>query len=216
MNRFTLFLMLGLPLWASAQPTFNEDIAPIIYEHCTTCHRPGEIGPMPLASYSQVSNWASMIEYVTSTGYMPPWQADPEYSNFLYENYLTDAEIQLIADWVAAGSPEGDPNNTPTPPSFPSGSQLGTPDLVLPFAEAYEHYGGNEDEYRVFVLATGLTEDKDIAAIELRPGNTKIVHHALCTFDTTGTAFALDQEDPQYGYDGFGGFGIPGTFNRQL
>ena len=217
MYRFTFIsLMLFVANILGAQPTFNEDIAPIIYEHCTSCHRPGEIGPMPLTKYNQVASWASMIEFVTSTRYMPPWKADPSYNSYLYENYLTDEEIQLIADWVAAGSPEGDPANEPIPPVFPPGSQLGTPDLVLSFAETFEHYGGNEDEYRIFVLPTGLTEDKDIAAIELRPGNTEIVHHALFTYDTSGMAQDLDLEDAQYGYEGFGGFGIPGTFNRQL
>lgn len=157
-----------------------------------------------------------MIEYVTSIRYMPPWKANPEYSSFIGENYLSDEEIQLIYDWVAGGAPEGDPALTPPFPDFPSGSQLGEPDLVLSFAESYTHQGTGEDTYRIFVLPTNLTEDRDIAAVELRPGNTKIVHHALFTYDTTGTAAGLDADDPVYGYDGFGGFNIPGSFNRQF
>src|SRR5690606_5404658 len=94
--------------------------------------------------------------------------------------------------------------------------QIGTPDLVLSMAESFNHVGGNKDEYRVFVLPTGLTEDKQIATVELRPGNSRIVHHALFSYDNTGQAQALDAADPMYGYDGFGGFGIDGALEKML
>ena len=87
---------------------------------------------------------------------------------------------------------------------------------MLSFAEEFVHNGGNEDEYRVFVLPTGLTEDKEIATVELRPGNRKIVHHALFSYDDTGAAQELDDADPAYGYDGFGGFGITSAFFNQF
>jgi len=209
-----LFVLLSLQL--QAQVNYSKDIAPIIYENCTTCHRPGEIGPMPLTNYDEVKNWGSMIQYVTEINYMPPWKADTKFSSFIGERTLTDAQKQMITDWVAAGSPQGDPNDEPLLPDFPTGSQIGTPDLVLSFAESYEHYGGNEDEYRVFVLPTGLTEDKDLDAIEIRPGNPAIVHHALFTYDTSGEAQNLDAQDQQYGYNGFGGFGINSVFDKQF
>src|SRR5690606_34180394 len=91
-----------------------------------------------------------------------------------------------------------------------------TPDLVLSMAESFEHVGGNQDEYRVFVLPTGLTENKQIAAVELRPGNPSIVHHALFTYDETGQARARDLAEPGYGYDGFGGFGIDGWWAKMM
>ncbi len=203
-------------LSTEAQVNYSEHIAPIIYNNCTTCHRDGEIGPMPFTNYDEVKNWASMVQYVTEIKYMPPWKANPKFSNFIGERTLTDDEINLITEWVANGSPQGDPSLEPPLPDFPTGSQVGTPDLVLSFSEAFQHNGNNEDEYRIFVLPTGLTEDKDIDAIELRAGNPKIVHHALFTYDNSGEAQQLDSNDPDYGYDGFGGFGIDGVFDKQF
>jgi len=189
----------------SVSQTYNEDIAPLIYSKCASCHRPGEIGPMSLTNYEEVKNYSNTIKFVTSTKYMPPWQPDPTYRHFLGENFLTDEEIQTIADWVDAGSPEGSGDATPFP-DFPEGSVLGEPDLVLSFAESYVHKGNNRDEYRYFVLPTGLTEDKVLKAIELRPGNAQIVHHALFFEDLTGQAAANDARTQKYGFNGFGGF----------
>lgn len=213
---YFLPLLIAFVLQANAQVNFSEHIAPIIYENCTTCHRPGEIGPMPLTNYDEVKNWASMIQYVTEINYMPPWKADTEFSNFIGERTLTDDQKQMITDWVTAGSPQGDPSLEPQLPDFPTGSQVGVPDLVLSFAENFEHYGGNQDEYRNFVLPTGLTENKDVDAIEIRPGNAAIVHHALFTYDVSGQARILDAQDSKYGYDGFGGFGVDAVFDKQF
>ncbi|MFT4760336.1 MAG: hypothetical protein ACI9XO_003089 [Paraglaciecola sp.] len=200
----------------NAQINFSEHIAPIIFENCTTCHRQGEVAPFALESYEDVAAYASMIKYVTGIRYMPPWKPDREFSEFLGERYLTDEEIQMIADWADDGAPQGDPNLAPSVPNFPDGSALGTPDLVLSFSESFEHQGNMTDNYRVFVLPTGLTEDKEIAAVEVRPGNSKIVHHALVAYDDSGEGQALDDNTPEYGYDGFGGFGVNGVFDKQF
>lgn len=188
------------------QPTFYKDIAPIVYNNCAVCHRSGEIGPMPLTNYQEVKNYAATIKYVTGIKYMPPWKPDPNYSKLLFDRHLTDDQIKLISDWVNAGSPEGNKADEPFFPDFPTGSALGEPDLVLSFAQSYTHKGNNRDNYRYFVLPTGLTEDKIIKAVEMRPGNRKIVHHALMFEDTTGKAAANDAKTPEYGFDGFGGF----------
>lgn len=197
-----------IQLQVNAQVNYSEHIASIIYNNCTSCHRAGEIAPFPLTNYQEVSSWGEMIQYVTETKYMPPWKPDKSYSHFVGESGLTDAEIQMIADWVAAGTPQGNPSLEPALPDFPSGSQLGTPDLVLEMSEEYLIEGNNEDDYRVFVLPTGLTEDKEIAAIEFRPGNTRAVHHALLAYETRGQAAAADAETPEYGYEAFGTFGV--------
>lgn len=206
-----LCLFLGSTVAAMvAQSTVNysEDIAPIILENCTVCHREGEIGPMPLTSFEEVRNWGFMIKYVTEIKYMPPWPPDQEYSHFLGERGLSDEEIALIAEWVDNDMPEGDPEAAPELPTFPEGSQVGDPDLVLSFAEAYTHVGDNTDQYQIFVLPTGLTEDRVIKSIEFRPGNRSIVHHALLAVDDTGEARAMDEATPEYGYVGFGGWGV--------
>lgn len=186
--------------------TYTEDIAEIIYNKCSVCHRPGEIGPMSLTNYEEVKNWANTIKYVTAIKYMPPWKADPEYSQFLGENYLTDEEIQKITDWVDTGAEQGNVSLEPAYPIFPEGSALGEPDLVLSFEQSHIHKGNNTDEYRYFVLPTGLTEDKVVKALEMRPGNKKIVHHALFFEDRSGDARRSDASTPEYGFEGFGGF----------
>ena len=198
-----------------AQVNYSEHIAPIIYKNCTSCHREGEIAPFSLTNYEQVAAWGPTIQYVTEIKYMPPWKPDPSYSTFVGEQGLTEGEIQLIADWVSAGYPQGDPSLEPELPTFPEGSQLGIPDLVLTMEETYFIEGNNQDDYRVFVLPTGLTEDKEIAAIEFRPGNKRAVHHALLAYETEGAARAKDAETPEYGYESFGDFGVrtQGSFN---
>lgn len=217
--RYILLLPLLSALYANdlrAQtPTFAEHIAPIIYTHCTTCHRDGEVGRFSLANYQEVAAWGTVIRQVTQVRYMPPWQPDPNYSHFLGQNYLTDTEIQQIADWVSGGMPRGNMAVEPTPPDFPTGSQLGTPDLVLSFSEMLQHAAGGDD-YRVVVLPTNLTQARDISAIEMRPGNGNIVHHALFSWDTTGQARLNDAATPEYGYTNFAGFGVTNADARQF
>lgn len=189
-------------------PTFSRDIAPIIYANCTGCHREGEIAPFPLVSYEQIAGRADKIAELTGTREMPPWKAAPDFGSHADVRRLSDEQIALIRAWADAGAPEGDAAATPKPPTFPSGSQLGTPDLVLKMSAPYLHKGTGKDMYRCFVIPTGLLENRDIAAIEFRPGNPKIVHHALMFLDTTGTARRKDAADPDGGYLGFGGPGF--------
>ncbi|MEL7247511.1 MAG: T9SS type A sorting domain-containing protein [Bacteroidota bacterium] len=197
--------VLTLALRAQSTVNYATDIAPIILDNCTVCHRAGEIGPMPLTSYEEVRNWGFMIKYVTEIKYMPPWPPNQEYSHFLGERGLSDEEISLIAEWVDNDMPLGNPDDAPDVPTFPDGSQVGDPDLVLSFAEAYTHVGDNTDQYQIFVLPTGLTEDKVIKSIEFRPGNSAIVHHALMAVDNSGEAQAMDEATEEYGYPSFGG-----------
>lgn len=185
---------------AQTTPTFSQHVAAIIFTHCTSCHRSGEIAPFALTNYSEVSAWGPMIRYVTNIRYMPPWKPDQTYQHYQKENLLSDGEIETIRKWVDGGMPQGDPQLTPPPPVFPSGSQIGQPDLVLHFAQSYKHVGNNKDEYRYFVIPTGLTQNKDLVSLEVRPGNKSIVHHTLVWQDTTGQAAADDAATPEYGY----------------
>ncbi|MBK6824644.1 MAG: T9SS type A sorting domain-containing protein [Saprospiraceae bacterium] len=196
------FLFLIVFFFEGQAQTYSEQVASIIYTHCSNCHRPGEIGPFPLTNYEEVKDRAFTIKYVTESRYMPPWKPDPKYRNFQHENFLTDAEISILGKWVDAGMPQGDPSKEPPFPNFPSGSQIGTPDLVVSFAKKYVHKGDGLDEYRYFVLPTNLTEDKELVALEMRPGNKKIVHHTLFWADNTGSARAEDAKTPEYGFTG--------------
>lgn len=201
------FVVIATTSLSAQTVTFSEHIAPIVFQHCTGCHRQGEVGPFPLTNYDEVSAFASMIQYVTESGYMPPWKPDPSYQRYQKENFLSQEEKDLISSWVDQGSPQGDPALTPPLPVYPTGSQVGVPDLVLSFAQSHTIAGNNIDEYRYFVLPTGLTQDRNIKSVEFRPGNRNVVHHALIWEDLTGEAMAADLATPEYGYDGQNGGG---------
>jgi hypothetical protein len=197
----------------AGEPTFCEHIAPIIFKNCVSCHRNGEIGPFSLTNYQEVKSHATMIKFVTSTRYMPPWTPIHGYGSFAQERGLSNEQIILINQWVDNNMPFGDSTKIPALPEFPTGSQLGTPDVVLTMSQKYTIKGNFKDTYRNFVVPTELLEDKDIAAIEFRPGNPKIVHHVNMYLDTSGTARALDALDPEYGYHGYGGIGFTPAAN---
>ena len=200
------------PLAASAQAvTFAEHIAPLVYTHCSGCHHVGDVAPFPLMSYQDVVQHAHTVQLATSSGYMPPWKADHTYSHFLDENVLTATQKQQITDWVADGMPRGNPALEPAPPTFAPGSSLGVPDQTVSVAQAFTHQGNGMDMYQVFVIPVTLPADRDLTAVEFRPGNRQIVHHAIIAIDTTGQARARDLAQPGPGYTSFGGFGFTPT-----
>src|SRR5262245_18437962 len=99
-------------------PTFARDVAPVLYSICVTCHRPGEIGPMPLISSEEVRPWARAIEKRVGDGTMPPWHAEAADRSFANERKLTAAEKDVILRWVAGGAPAGDRSDLPPRPAF--------------------------------------------------------------------------------------------------
>lgn len=202
-NIFLIFIFPGILF---SQINYSEHISPIIYNNCTECHRVGASGPMPFTNYNEVASLGMMIEYVTESGYMPPWHADTDYSSFLGERGLTDEEKQLISDWVDGGMMQGDPTLEAQIPEFVEGSAIGIPDLVLTMEEEYLIEGNNQDDYRVFVFETNFTEDQYLKSIEIIPGNLAAVHHVLVNIDNSGACSELDASTPEYGYECESGF----------
>jgi uncharacterized protein (TIGR03437 family) len=184
--------------------TWSEHIAPIVYNNCTRCHRTGQVASFTLMSYSDAKRHGPTMASVTQSRYMPPWKADPSWAPFRDERRLSASQISLIQQWVAGGMPQGDPALEPKLPVFPDGWQLGTPDLILEMPAAYSVAADGNDIYRNFVLKTGLTDDRWIRAIELKPSARAAVHHVLFYSDTTGEARALDGKDGQPGFPGLG------------
>ena len=193
---------------ATATPTFNKDIAPILYEHCATCHRPGEVAPFSLLSYQDAARRAKTIAKVTERHVMPPWKAEPGYGHFANERRLSDDEIARIGAWVRAGAPEGDSHDKPALPAFPEGWQAGKPDRVLTLDGSYTVPADGPDQYRCFVVPTNSQQDAYVATAEFRPGNRRVVHHAILYLDTTGAGRRLDAASPEPGYSCFGGPGF--------
>ncbi|MGC6467740.1 MAG: hypothetical protein ACON5N_19335 [Akkermansiaceae bacterium] len=198
-----LFLGLSLlPLQAAEEPsvTFSKDIAPIIYDNCTTCHRPGQIGPFALTDYQSVKRRAKQIVEVTADRTMPPWHADPGDVKFSNDRSLSPEQIKLLADWVDAGRPEGDPAETPPLPEFQEKWQIGEPDQVATMAEPFTVPAEGRDIYRNFVIPLNLEEDRWVEAIEFLPGAPEVVHHILYFLDTSGKARKYDAEDKRPGF----------------
>ena len=200
-----IIYILLFPAVLFSQVNFSEDISSIVYNNCTECHRDGQSGPMSFTNYQEVASLGLMIKYVTQSGYMPPWHADPDYSNFIGERFLTDQDKQLISDWVDGGMPQGDPSLEAEMPNFPEGSAVGEPDFVLTMEEEYLIEGNNQDDYRVFVFETNFSEDKYLKSIEIMPGNYAAVHHVLINIDE-GACAAIDASTPEYGYECESGF----------
>ena len=118
---------------AAATPTFAKDVAPIVYNKCATCHRPGEVAPMSLMSYEDVRPWAKAMKAKVVAREMPPWGADPAQSlKMRNDTSLSQAQIDTIEAWVDAGAPKGNDADMPPAPTFASGWTLGRePDYVL-------------------------------------------------------------------------------------
>jgi hypothetical protein len=175
------------PLAAETTPTFTKDVAPIIYKNCASCHRAGDIGPMPLLTYSQTRPWAASIREKVSTGLMPPWHSTDAHGTFSNDRRLTDADKQTLVRWASNGAPEGNPKDLPPPPVFTEGWEIGQPDLVLTMPKAYNVPDSGTVNYQYFTIPTNFTEDKWIQAIEVRPGVRKVVHHILVFVREPGT-----------------------------
>ncbi len=177
-----------------AKVTYHRDVLPVLQQHCQQCHRQGEVGPFALMTYKQAVNWAADVKEYTQNRKMPPWKP-VEGPAFHHERRLTDQELATLAAWADGGTPEGDPKDAPPPRSFVDGWYLGKPDLVLTVPEDMTVGAAGKDLFRVFVLPTGLTEDKYVVAVEVRPGNKRVVHHTLNFFDTTGQARKLEAKE---------------------
>jgi hypothetical protein len=163
----------------AAAPTFSKDVAPILFRTCTSCHRPGELGPMSLLTYDDARPYAESIKEQVQAGHMPPWHADAPAGTFLNERRLTDQEKQTLTRWADAGAPRGDEKDLPPPPTYADGWGIGTPDVVFPMPDEYEVPASGEIEYQYFEVPTNFTEDKWIQALEIRPGAREVVHHVL-------------------------------------
>lgn len=195
----------------ASAPTFTKDIAPIFQAKCESCHRPDSIAPMSLVTYEQSRPWARSIRDRVQTRQMPPWHIDKSLGIQDFENdrSLSDKEIDTIVKWVAAGAPKGDARDMPKPIEWPATDGwnfeklYGKPDLVVT-SPKYTQKANAMDAWYKPVVPTGLTEERWVRAIEIRPGTVqgrKITHHALARLqqndgDTGAAAANNNGDDP--------------------
>jgi len=166
----------------SGDVTYTRHIAPLLQARCVSCHRAGEIGPFALTDFDEVVGWADMIREVVCDGRMPPWSASPEHGKFSNDPRLSDAEKQLVNDWIDHGCPQGEPSDLPPPRQWTDGWQIDTPDQIVRIAKPYKVHAEGVLAYQYFLVDPGWTEDKWIAQAEVRPGNRAVVHHILVGF----------------------------------
>lgn len=181
--------------------TFTRDIAPIVFENCSGCHRPGQPGPFSLLDYADVRVHSRRIAEVTRSRAMPPWLPENGYGDFADVRRLRDNEINAFQRWVSEGTPEGNSSDLPPQPTWPEGWQSGTPDLIVNMPAPYTLRPGSSDVFRNFVIPVPLPSTRYVRGVELRPGSAHI-HHAVLAFDLTQMSRKLDAADPEPGYDG--------------
>jgi tetratricopeptide (TPR) repeat protein len=194
---------------ATGTLTFDKDIAPIVFENCSSCHRPGGGAPFSLLTYEDVRARSKQIAVVTGSRYMPPWLPTAGRGEFAGERTLSTDAIGRIAQWSQEGCKEGSAGDLPPVPKWPEGWTLGTPDLVLELPEAYELAADGSDIYRNFVLSVPLEKPVYVRALEFNPGNPRVVHHAFVFLDPTRESRRLDEESPEPGFGDLVSMALP-------
>jgi mono/diheme cytochrome c family protein len=172
----------------AGEVSFSKHVAPIVYANCAYCHRPGEVAPFSLLTFKDARPWARAIKQAVVKKSMPPWRADPHYGQFRNARTLTDRQIETIAAWVDGGAKEGNPADLPPQPKFADGWQIGVPDLVLEMKEPVTIQATGTIPYMTVPTDYVFPEDTWIQAIEVRPGNRRVVHHAVASADYPGEA----------------------------
>jgi mono/diheme cytochrome c family protein len=212
--KIAIAAVLPVALWAApantsgmAGPTFNHDVAPMLYQNCSGCHRPGEVAPFALLTYDDAAKRAKQIAAITAARVMPPWKAEPGYGHFQDERRLTETQIATLREWAKNGAPEGDPAEKPAIPNFPNGWQAGEPDQIVKMTQPYKLPAEGSDVFRCFVIPLGADQDEYVKTVEFRAGNPKVVHHAILFMDTSGQG-RKKESAPGEGYECVGGTGL--------
>ena len=182
---FSAFVAVLLtPLAALAQqPTFTKDIAPIFQAKCTQCHHAGTAAPMPLTTFDEVRPWARSIRTRVAAREMPPWHLDKTVGIRKYKNdiSLSDPQIATILKWVDGGAPMGNPTDMPAAQKFGPEDvwHIGKPDLIVKMDKVHTMYAKGPDWWIDYFADVNIPEDRYIKAMEIKPGNRRIVHHVV-------------------------------------
>ncbi len=182
--------------------TYASHVAPILFESCAGCHRPGGHAPFALLRYEDARTQGPAIVSATSERRMPPWLPDSRDVAFEGDRRLPVRQIALLRKWVETGAQFGDSTTLPEAPTFPDGWQLGPPDMVLPMPDPYVLPAGGSDRFRNFVIPASLKRSRYVRAVDLDPGEGHVVHHAVINIDPTRSSRRMDNQDPEPGFDG--------------
>ena len=186
---------------ARPAPTFNHDVAPVLFAQCQSCHRPGQPVPFTLMTYADAKRRAGAIAEAVEGRHMPPWLPERGGPAFAGERGLSETDISIVRRWAAAGAPEGDPAERPQPRAWPAGWELGQPDLVVTMPRAFALAPGPRDVYRNVILPVKVPAMKFVRAVEFRTEGAP-VHHAVIRVDRGRASAARDGLDGQPGFGG--------------
>jgi mono/diheme cytochrome c family protein len=186
---------------AATAPNFAHDVAPILYRNCVSCHRPGGSAPFSLLNFDDAKKHSQQIVSATESRAMPPWLPAAGYGDFADAHRLSAAEIALIAEWVKNGAPRGPASEIPPIPAFAEGWQLGPPDMVLEATRAFTIPAKGPDVFWNFIFSPAITTTRYVRAIEIRPGDTHLIHHANVIVDRARSARRQESE-PGAGFPG--------------
>jgi peroxiredoxin len=168
---------------AEGKITYAKEVSRIVQSRCQECHRPGQIGPMPLLTYDDVSSWAETIKEVVTEKRMPPWHADEvHHGQFANERALTKAEYDTLLKWIELGCPKGDDRDLPAPRQFADTWTIGKPDVVIDMGTDFDVPAKAPPRgvrYQYFAAKTSFDEDKWVQAAECKPGQRAVVHHII-------------------------------------
>jgi Flp pilus assembly protein TadD/mono/diheme cytochrome c family protein len=187
---------------SEAPVSWSRQIAPVLYRNCTGCHHTGGSGPFPLTTYAEAKRWASTIETVTQSRYMPPWLPEPGHGDFAGSRRMSPDEIALLKRWAESGAPEGKASEAPAAPVYTSDWQLGAPDLILEVDSPMQVPASGTDLFRNFILPFPLKASRWVRAMEIKPGSPRVVHHANLILDRAETLRRTHPHDWKQGIPG--------------
>jgi thiol-disulfide isomerase/thioredoxin len=183
--------------------TFSKHVAPVLWNNCARCHRPGAVGPFSLLTYKDAAKRAEFIRDVVLSGQMPPWKPRAGAGVFRDAPRLSPLEKEILTAWAETGRAEGNPADLPPVPTFNDDWQLGKPDAVVTMPESFQVPAADGDIYWAFPLPVNAGKDMVINALEFRPGNRRVVHHSRIYLDETGDARRRDKDQPGPGFPGW-------------
>jgi hypothetical protein len=161
---------------SNVSPTFYKDVLPILQKNCQGCHRPGEIAPFSLLTYTEARPWAKAMKVAVVTEKMPPWFADPKYGHFANDRRLSQNDVNTLVSWADTGAAEGNQKDAPPPVTFPDGWNI-KPDMVIEMPKDFHVKATGTINYQNILVKVNFPQDMWVVAAEMRAGNPKVVHH---------------------------------------
>lgn len=212
------------PTVAGQEPTWWQDIRPIVRPSCTGCHAEGGVAErLSLVDYADARPLSVLMADRTARRTMPPFHASaspdctPRFP-WVDDPRLDDAQVGLIGAWAEAGAPAGDAG-TAAAAAEPTLRSLTDWDVELFPPKAV--FPSTGDSHLCFPLLLPNEATTWIEASEVLPGDPSVVHHVQVRLDTTGGAMALANDEGWYecygAVDGedLGGF-LPGAPPMEL